>query len=290
MKNIIILILTITVLSSCNSNVKKKQIIKSNSEFDNFKEFAKETIPTLRAPSDVAIFFQLTEAAFMPNLINNPLDYEKYTNIKEVTAANIGIYWVDALYQFSYNENDGAKASGKAAIELANTLGIGDIFKEILIEKYTENTHTDSFFIKLDECFMNAEYILSERARMRIYISMLAGKYIQTQYILFNLIFNYPSDISDEVKLTLLKELLFVMNQNLESTNTLVKLIEKYEKPEDKSILADEIKEFGRNYQSINFEDRLHNLKPEMVFENDTLKLMYDQIKYMHNYITELGS
>lgn len=289
MKNLLLLVLMIIVMSACNSGVKKQQVVaESNSEFKNLREYEKKTTSSMRAPSDVAIFFQLTEAVFMPKLINNPLIYEKYTSIKEITAANIGVYWVDALYQYSYKEKEGAKASALAAIELAKTLEIGDVFKEILIEKYTENTQTDSFFIKLDESFMNAEYILSERARMRIYISMLMGKYIQTQYILFSLIFDYPSNVSDEVKLTLLRELLFVMNQNIESTNALVKLIDKYEKPEDKGILVDEIKAFSKNYQSINFEDQILNITPEMVFENDTLKLMYDQIKDMHDYVIGL--
>ena len=50
------------------------------------------------------------------------------------------------------------------------------------------------------------------------------------------------------------------------------------------------MKEFSKNYKLINFEDRIHELTPEMVFENDTLKLMYSQIKYMHDYVTGLGN
>ena len=287
MHKLISVILLLIIISSCNTKTNKKQTnTYTNSEFSNFKESAKKRTPSLRTPSDVAIFFQLTEADFMPKLTNNPLKFNNYTTSNEIAAANIGVYWTDALYQYSYKEMKGAKASAIAAIKLAETIGIGDIFKQILIDKYTENEKIDSFFIQLDESFMRAEYILSERARMRIYTSMLIGNYIQTQYILFSLIFEYPKDRSDEVKLTLLKELLFIMNQNIESTNALVRLIKKYEKAEQGTLLRKKIEEFSKNYKAIDFEDKIYRLTPSMVFNNDTLKLMYSQIKYMHNYIT----
>lgn len=287
MYKIVLSFALIALLASCTSSTKKKQVVvKSNTQFNDFKEYAQNTSPNIRTPNDAVIFFRSTQASFMPQLVNSPLSYVKYTENKELASANIGVYWVDALYQYSYKQMDGAKASAKSAIQLAETLGIGDVFKEVLIDRYTDNEKVDSFFIKLDESFMNAEYILSERDRMRIYISMLMGKYIQTQYILFSLIFDYPDDVTDDEKLTLLQELVFVVKRNLESTNALIRLIDKYQKPSDTMVLSNQIRVFGESYKSLDFEGGLYSMTPEKVFENDKLKLMYSQIKDMHSFVT----
>jgi hypothetical protein len=275
-------------LFACSSNNKKNtNSTTSNSELYNLNEYTKDINQYSNSINDISLLFQSADAPFIDNITNDTKNFNKYTDTEELSAINMGVYWVDALYLYSYNKKEKSLESLNAAVNIAKTLNIDESFSKLATDKYNGNTNIDSFFIKLDECFMNAEYLLSEHKRMRIYTSMLMGKYIQTQYILFNIIFNYPT-VDDDVKYTMLQDLLRVISRNIESTDELLRLIEKYKNSDDKDILRTDIEAFAKNYQLIKKKIENKEITPETLFESNVLEIMYKQITDMHNYITEI--
>jgi len=287
MFKIIIFLISISFLFACNSgNKKNTDVVYSNSELSNFKDYSKKVSHYSKTVKDVSILFKIVEAPFIKGLTNNPKEYSKYTKSKELLAINIGVYWIDALYLYSYNKKDSALASTNAVINLAKELNIDKVFKEFIEDRYLNNEIIDSFFIKLDSCFINEKYILQEDDRMRIYTSMLIGKYVETQYILFNVIFNYPP-MSNDVKYTMLQDLLVVMGNNMESTDELISLMNNYKTTDDIGLLHKNMNEFAINYKKLKSDIKTKKITPNTFFDNETLKNMYKQITSIHNYITK---
>ena len=123
----------------------------------------------VRTPTDLMYMLELSMVDFMPELINDPNNSEKYLSNEVLAAANMGVYLVDGLYQYSSKEYDKGYYSMVAAKNLATKLGMGAGFDQMVLERYTElNPSVDSFLIELNESILAAETDLKAKGQDEI--------------------------------------------------------------------------------------------------------------------------
>ncbi len=285
MKKILVIVILSTALIAC----KNKAVDQNAGQADEFKAFTEklEKIDmNVRTPTDLMYMLELSMVDFMPELINDPKNSEKYLSNEVMAAANLGVYLVDGLYQYSSKEFTGGYYSMEAAKMLATRLGMGDSFDKMVLERYTElNPKVDSFLMKLNENIIASETVLKQNDRMRVFAGLIGGNYIEKQYILFNIIFKYNVELPEEAKLIALREVLYAGRKQAEKLPDVIALIESIKKESDPGIILDKLKEIEAIRQQKVVPDDVSQLTPAQIFENPKLLEMFDKVKELRSMI-----
>lgn len=290
MKNLIFLLGLVLVLGvSCKSGSTgstESAASDSDSKLTAFIEAAKEINGDVASPTTVTDIFELSGAPFMPELVNDPLNFEKYKNNNVSAALNLGVYLVDALYLYAYDKNTEGYNSLMAAKSLAAHIGFAEIFDETLIERYEDGNYPDSVHYMLENVLIETGKVLQKEERLRIYTSIVMGNYIEEMYILFSAIMEYPDKgIPEESKLLLLRELIIGLRTQLSALPQLISLIEMHiteEDPHDLINMLKELQEIRSSYGYTNAE--IMKLTPEMIFKDELIQKMYTTVKEMRTY------
>jgi hypothetical protein len=284
MKKIFAFAILITALIAC----KNKSVNQNSAQTDEFKAFTekvKQINMNVRTPDDLKNMLELTAVDFMPELINDPNINEKYLSNEVLASANIGVYLVDGLYQYSSKDLNGYK-SIMAAKNLATKLDMGAGFENLVLDRYNNaNPEIDTLLAKLDESIVASETDLKEKDKLRLFTGLIGGNYIEKQYILFNIIFKYNIDLPEETKLLILREVLFATNEHMKKLPELISLIESVKKDTDPGTILNELKAIETLRQQLVFPGDPSKLTPKMIFENKILLAMFDKIKTVRGMI-----
>ena len=285
MKKLLVFIIISTALIAC----KNKGVDQNAGQADELKAFSEKVDKIsldVRTPLDLMNMLELSMVDFMPELINDPKNSEKYLSNEVIAAANMGVYLVDGLYQYSSKEFNGGYYSMEAAKNLATKLGMGDGFDQMVLERYTElNPNVDSFLIKLNENILASENVLKEKDRMRLFTGLIGGNYIEKQYILLNIIFKYNVDIPEESKLIALREVLYSARKLSEKLPDVITLIESIKKETDPGIILDKLKEIEAIRQQKVIPEDVSQITPAQIFQNPKLLEMFEKIKEVRSMI-----
>jgi hypothetical protein len=288
MKKIFIFaILTIALIGCKNKGVD--QSTKQAEEFKAFSEKIAQINMNVSTPNDLMIMLELSAVDFIPNLVNDPVNNERYLSNEISAAANVGVFLVDGLYQYSSNEFAGGYQSILAAKNLAIKLGMGEHFDELIDDRYSNpNPQIDTLLVKIDQSITASKTELEAKDKMRLYSSMIAANYIEKEYILFNIIFNYNIELPVENKFMLLRQVLFTTSQHLKKLPDVIALLESVKKDTDPGTYLDELKAIETLHQQLVFPDDISKLTPDQVFENQTLLAMFDKIKELRGMIVSV--
>jgi hypothetical protein len=285
MKKIVALVILFTTIIAC----KNKSVDQKAGQADEFKAFteqARKINNNIRYPDDIMQMLELSAVDFMPELINDTANNQKYSGNDNLAAANLGVYLVDGLYQYSSKEFGTGYKSILAAKNIAIKLGMGPSFEELFIERYNNlNPSIDSFLVKLNNCLDSTETALKQQDKIRLYTSLLGGNYIEKQYILFNIIFRYNVDMPDASKLTALREVIYITGVQLKKLPELITLIESIKKDTDPGTILDKLKEIETLRQQLTLTDDPSTITPAQIFENKTLLAMFEKIKEVRGMI-----
>jgi hypothetical protein len=262
--------------STCQESTSTK-----NDKLVEFQKKAKEVLNKPTKPSKITDLLELSGARLMPELVNEPANWEKYTKNEIKAAANLGVYLADAIYQYAYDSVKLAYNSAIAGKSIAEHIGIGeDVFMDFIGDRYRNvGGQNDSLFFVLDSALIHAESSLNADERFEILSAVFIGNYIEKQYIISNIIFNYPVELPKESKLLLLREMLIVKSNSLHRLDFIIELMEKAYADIEKGELYNEIKEL-RNLHKANMfsEDEILKLKASDIFENEGMTKIHQQI------------
>lgn len=280
MKKFILLLCIPLFLFSCkNTNKQPEQTSDAEMVEAVTQELAKATAD-IRKPGEVADFFALSGTRFMPELINDPMNYEYYKDKKLQAGANIGAYLAGGLYQVAFGKTYEGYLSVAAAKQLAMELGIGEVLDEIIIERYSEdNLPSGSVLNSVRTALIESETLLTEKDQAEVFSAMLVGNYIEKLYLLFSNIFEYPVDLPEESKLLILRDMIVETGDELDLLPEAINIVEGY-KTEGAAYLLQELKDL----QSIREENMLTEgewakLTPESIFNNKATMAMYEKVK-----------
>jgi hypothetical protein len=285
MKNILVCVFLSAALIAC----KNKNIDQNTGQADEFKAFTEklEKIDMdVRMPTDLMDMLELSTVDFMPELINDPNNSEKYLSNDVLAAANMGVYLVDGLYQYSSSEFNNGYNSMMAAKSLAVKLGMGAGFDEMILERYTElNPSVDSFLIKLNENIVASETVLKEQDRMRIFAGLIGGNYIEKQFILFNIIFKSNVDLPETSRLITMREVLYATRKHMNILPDVIALMESVKKETDSGIILDELKAVEALRQQNIIPEDISQITAPQIFENQNFLAMFEKIKAVRSMI-----
>jgi hypothetical protein len=288
MKKIFVFAILTIALVACK-NKSADQSAKQAEEFKAFTEKVAQIKMSASTPDDIMKMLELTAVDFMPELVNDPANSDKYLSNDIFAAANVGIYLVDGLYQYSSKEFASGYQSILAAKNLSTKLGLSESFDKLVVDRYNNpNPEIDTLLAKIDETIAASETELKAKDNMRLYTSMIAANYIEKEYILFNIIFKYDVDVPDEYKLILLRQVLYATGEHLKKLPDVIALIESVKKDTDPGTFLNELKAIDALRQQLVFPADKSQLTPDQIFKNQTLLTMFEKIKEVRGSIVAI--
>ncbi len=286
MRNIWLIMAVAFLLASCTNANKKQE--EQPSKIDKFEKKINDLSPEQQGGvAEINAFMKLSGASFMPNIINNTENTNKYKGTPYLAAANIGIYTADVLYTAAYKENERAKQSYYAAKELADFIGIGSVFDEIFKKRLEDGlTEDDSVMHKLAKALNESKTVLKDKDQLRLFTAMTLGSHIEKLYIINNIIFNYNEDIPEDVKLLVLRQSIMVLANQIKQAVKLTELFKTYKpKTEKANVVYEKMKEISTIYEPMHLEDNIQNLDPKMIFENEELLKGFEKVKEVRSML-----
>jgi hypothetical protein len=285
MKKIFVFVILTTAFIAC----KNKSVDNNASQADEFKAFTEKVAQlnmNVRTAEDLKGMIELTGVDYMPELANNPDNGEKYLSNDVMAAANLGVYLVDGLYQYSSKEYIKGDSSIIAAKNIATKIGMGAGFDALLTERYNEaNPNIDTFLMKLNESMMASETVSKEQDKIRLFTALVGANYIEKQYILFNIIFKYNVELPDEYKLVVLRQVLYVTGEHMKKLPEVISLIESVKKDTDPGTILEQLKSIEALRQQLVLPADPAQVTPAQIFENKTLLAIFEKVKEVRGII-----
>jgi len=285
MKKILVFAILSTALIACKNKSADQNAVQAD-EFKAFTEKVEAIDMNVRTPNDLMDMLELSMVDFIPELINDPNNSDKYLSNEVLAAANMSVYLVDGLYQYSSHEFNNGYYSMMAAKNLATKLGMGAGFDEMILERYTNlNPNVDSFLVRLNENIIASETILKEQDKMRLFAGLIGGNYIEKQYILFNIIFKSNVDLPDTSRLITMREILYAARKHMNKLPEVIALIESIKEETDPGTILNELKAIEAIRQQNILPEDISQITPSQVFENPNFLAMFEKIKEVRSMI-----
>lgn len=285
-----IFLLSATLISCGQStNNNNTNNASKTDDLELFKKSVNTIRPNIRNIEDVSALLYLSGADYIPGLVNDPMNWERYQDKDVVLAANMGAYVVDGLYQAAFHEKKSAYMSFMASKSIATHLGVSNIFEEMIIKRLNEGVvPEDALIERFNELLFNAEVVFNEKEANRLFTALLTGTYIEKQYLLFSSIFSLPEDLTDEEKLMLTSRLIITTSEELKQLPELLKIIESHKVEGEKLYLYDRLVELEQLRSKLNLGDAFEKTKPEDFFSNPELNLMHNKLIEVRDFMVSV--
>ncbi len=271
-------VMTIAVfMFSCKSGTSGEKADTDKQETDKIETFKNEVSkvsPNMRNISDIAVLLETAGVDYVPSLVNDPSNVDQYMVSPEMVGLHLGMYISDVVYSISYNQTEAAQGSLDAAVDLADYLGLGDVFAYFFVARFVADdlSTNDSIVDQMHSAFEKVEEVLSGKDQARIALAILGGNFIEKQYMLHYIIHEYPGeDIPDDVKLLMLRNLLVIVTSQEEAFKTFVDLIDRYSTEETNIFLLPKIKRITALYASMTIEENIQEISSDQIFKNEKL-------------------
>ncbi len=286
----LLMVLVALLMASCtNVNTKKTDNNQAPTPLEVFTEAIKDISPQIKKVADVSAMLELSGADYMEGLVNEPQNVNNYKETPYIAAANMGIYLTDVVYQTSYDQSKGAVLSYGAAKDLAFHIGVGEVYDELMLQKIEEGlTQDDSVFFKLNSAIANSENLLNEKEQAYLFKALTIGTNLEKIYILNNLIFNYPVELPADAKLTILRQVIMVLDKQIKQQVALTELIADANAPTEKGKqIINLAKEVSQIYSTVSLGENIPTMKEENIFENQKLVTGFEKVKELRALITQ---
>lgn len=245
------------ILFACSSTGGKDIDVDQdelNTELQNLKEDmnnTKKIFYSLPSPLETAMLLKSAGAKYEEGLLNPVSNASKYTTNKKM-ALNLGIYTTDLSFAGLFDQTQTTIKYMNASKEIADRLGILDIFNDSTIKRLEENVNNrDVIMDIISETFMNSSSYLTENNRAAVAAIVLIGGWIEGLYIATEVVNRTSFDNNKLVDR--------IADQKF-SLDIVIKLIEKYSYHEDVASLLVLMKEVQAIYDKI--EIRTSKIEP----------------------------
>lgn len=192
------LVLPIVFMSACKGG-KTEEETKLNMKLNNeMVKNVEDVIITLPSPLELSSLLKKSKANFNKTVLNNPKDYDKYTDAFHQSVA-MGAYGANLGYVSYYNQTDEATAYLTSINKLGTSLNILGAFEADLLTRVEGNiSNQDSLLYIITEQFDAAESYLKSVQRADAATGILAGGWIEGLYIATQINKTTPNDLIKE--------------------------------------------------------------------------------------------
>lgn len=181
------LILSVSVLSSCKNRAEKKLLDQKDqielNQVDSLEnEIAKNVYP-LPTSADVIRMLSELEVGYMLGIANPVGNARKYLTSSS-KAINMGAYGADLSYATLYNIQQEVLNYLDAIRSLANELHMAQIYDETLYDRILKNfDNRDELVNILTEAFNNTYAYLSENDQQSLALLVVGGAWVEGMYL-----------------------------------------------------------------------------------------------------------
>ncbi len=223
-------------------NVDESELNQDIQDLKNDLNNTKKIFYSLPSPLESAMLLKTAGATYNEELLNPVSNASKYTTNKKM-ALNLGIYTTDLSFASLFDQTQTTIEYMNAAKEIADRLGILDVFTDSTLKKLEENVNNrDVIMDIISETFMNSSSYLKENNRAAISSVVLIGGWIEGLYISAKLVeqTNFHNN-----------KLVDRIADQKYSLDIVIKMIEKYSYHEDVAELLATMKEVQTIYDKI---------------------------------------
>lgn len=279
------------IFTSCQGGDSSKQSDIEISQADlqqdledlkNDLTHTKKIFYSLPSPLETAMLLKSAGATYQEDLLNDVANSSQYTTNKQM-ALNLGIYTTDLSFASLFDQTQTSIEYMSAAKELADRLGILDVFTDETIQRLEDNINNrDVIMDIISETFMSSSSYLTESNRAPIAAVVLIGGWIEGLYI--------STELIEQTSFENNKLVDRVADQKF-SLDIVIKLIEKYSYNEDVASLLITMREVQDIYEKIEIKTtaiepvRDENTNITVLESSSTISMPYEVFEELRDKV-----
>ena len=248
------------LLWSCGGNSDKQEakgldsitpiVDSTQAPVDEFTDFKFQYyISNIPSPFETMKELSKAEFPYKADLVNKTENEKKYlTTVKK--ALNYGVYGVDLAYMANSGKFQDAPKYFETVHRLASSLDAASSFDKVVGKRMDKNwENKDTITHIMDQAFTETDKYLKNGERQLAAVAILAGAWIESQHIIFNLVKNEDKNEKNQFLVTNIWEVRF-------HVNSLSDLLNGFSDPEIKP-LAGKMSSLNEDFKKIKTEQDL---------------------------------
>jgi len=289
--NFILSAFLLVFLASCGSSSSEKD--KNSDEFKEAEESLhkqiQEVIYNIPNPTEIPYLLQATGAEYNEKLINSRSKVDKYTNITDKAALNLGIYTADIGYLTSYDKTQDAIDYLNACKSLADGLGVIGTFDLDILKRFEANiSNKDSLARLLDETANETEKFLKDDSRNKLAALVVSGSFVEGLYIATGLISTYPRDfLPDDSRNLILTPIIQIVLKQKNSVTDLLKMLSSVEQTGPVAEMVSDLQNLEKAYAALKVDDQIKKNRADLVLTDKNLEQITLVVAKMRKSITD---
>ena len=217
---------------SCNGRTEDQKNQESNnvvdttiSKTDSLAVATEDDEVTYNLPSalQIAYVFKKSGAGFIPTLLNDDANFNKYNTSNYKRATNFGIYSADLAYCLFNKKYQESKEYLKACKDIGTHLGLNQAFEsDNMAQRFDKNIANEDSVVKIvSNVQLKTDMMFEQNKQKHITVIAFAGAWTESMYIAIEV---YAKDKNKKVLASLLEQLLL--------SETIIKALKSYQNSE----------------------------------------------------------
>jgi hypothetical protein len=288
---LLITILFTGICVSCSQKAGKQQPAESDTQLDEFSAKLRNINPGLKDPARVAALLDLAGADYIPGLINPHENVDQYAGDPDLAALNLGVYAVDIGYLVTYEKREEALVTYERARKLASTIGFQSAFELGAFERYKEMAiHPDTLLKNLTISSENLDKEMTSGEKQRYHALYVTGEFFEKIYIATQVVKQYPTDLPEDVRRLLLREIIIVIAQQETALDELIGILSNFVKAERGQKFLTDLNALKTIYKEADFQEYVKNFQPgDEATNRGYLTQITDKVEQIRNEIISAG-
>jgi hypothetical protein len=235
------------------------------------------------SPIQTADLLASSNATFNSDILNSTDNAATYTTTFQ-KSLNMGIYGADLGYLTVYKINDKSTVYLKAVRGLANDIGLGNAFNEVLADKINESMEDEGKMLQLvSEAYKTADDYLKENKKDDVAALVIVGGWLESIYFACNV----AAETNDPKVVERIADQKSVLR-------TIIKMLKQYRDDEEYDDLAVELEDLRTIFDGVTFEYEFVDPVTNEAEKNTTIKSKHnvsisdDQVKQISAKINEI--
>ncbi|MDA3952964.1 MAG: hypothetical protein PF485_04920 [Bacteroidales bacterium] len=277
-KRLIYILLLLLLITSCGENKQKKDDFSSEFEIPDSQRYAGELaisaeamddiVENISSPVEIAALIKAVGVPYSKDYLATTDFVDKYnTSFKK--ALGLGIFGADLGYQNMYNKTGSVIDYISAIKSLADGIHVGQFFDFTTLKRLaTNNQNLDSLMYISVQNFNQMDRYLTENNRSNLSSLIVAGVWIESIYLLGEVIKKSPnSELSEKIG-----------EQKIILSNLML-LLKNYERNPDFKVLVADLAEIQALFKEVTITSILG--EPEMVEEDGMLVIKQNDKQFI---------
>lgn len=277
-KRLIYILLSLLIFASCGENKQKKADFSDEFEIPDSQRYAgelaisqaamDEIVENISSPVEIAALIKAVGVPYSKDHLATT-DFVDNYNTSFKKALGLGIFGADLGYQNMYNKTGSVIDYISAIKDLANGIHVGQFFDFSTLKRLaTNNQNLDSLMYISVQNFNQMDRYLSENNRSNLSSLIVTGVWIESMYLL-----------GEVIKLSPNAELSEKIGEQQIILSSLMLLLRNYERDPDFKELVNDLSEIQIIFREVTIT--YEKGEPEMIEEDGMLTIKQNDKQFI---------